>query len=389
MQTEGKEPTQGYETRNRDMDIVELAATVFRERRTIAIFVASFFIAGAIFTKMSPTKFIGSVEIHKLTDYELSEFALWNKLVTPVQQIPKTSINSDLKPVLSTGLVEQFKQKFVRLDAIRMALMTHSKELEGHSGNSQEKAILASSLARNYRIETTKFGTDQITFFTSDRDASIAVLNHAITDILRGLNEENLNSMSASLEAATRARDFEISSIDAERRGAIAYYQSQKQRSIKLLKEQAHIARKLDVKMPAFEVLNQNPNPLVNLYSENSELIYLHGYMAIEEQIWILENRSGKDDVLLADGISELAFRDAEIKASDRIEQLKAILRHLPFNDASFASVKVDLDQVRFEPQSNNLLIFLAWISTGVILGTVFVSLKNALRQRQRNLSNI
>ena len=188
----------------------------------------------------------------------------------------------------------------------------------------------------------------------------------ALTIEIRNLNElENLRSQMSNIS--------DVKILEDKKR-------------IRYLTEQADIARSLGIKSNTLStpVLNQSSKETfsVNLHTSNKVPYYLRGFLAIEKEKLIIEERMASDSSLMAEGYLQIYEKILSLENDLTSTQLKVAIEYLSISsplkwvDIAFRHSKVDSLN---KPKLIVVYLFLL----GAMLGVFYVFILYLIRKQR------
>jgi LPS O-antigen subunit length determinant protein (WzzB/FepE family) len=147
------------------------------------------------------------------------------------------------------------------------------------------------------------------------------------------------------------------------------------------LREQSAIARKLGVKNNTIETqsFGGKNSVVTNVITEMP--LYLRGYEAIEKEIELIEARDNKE--AFVDGFLELEQKKRQLEQDKTLERAEALFADTPvMRGDDFSAVVMTVAATEFESKSKRMLMLAMAVVLGGMVGTVYVLIANAMRQR-------
>jgi hypothetical protein len=193
-----------------------------------------------------------------------------------------------------------------------------------------------------------------------------------LIQIIKIKNSNKLQSLEMDLNIINQSYNEQQKNIDLKR--------------IKFLKEQAQIAKELEIE-------NNQLNNIVGIEENLNNLYYLFGYKMIEKEIDLIQKReylSAKDDVA-----SQSAFtKKIEINKVKRGITEKKLLNRIDILKNDKQSTWIDYDLLNSETtpieikQTDKKLILIAALSFGLIIGIMYVFISKMFQNRIKYLGN-
>jgi len=176
---------------------------------------------------------------------------------------------------------------------------------------------------------------------------------------------------------------FELEEIEQKIINELNDYKISITNRLAFLKEQAEIARTLNIKKNTLEAENfQTDNTVVtNIKSENS--YYLKGYEMIEKEMSLISSR--ENEKLFIPNLIELEKSKRTILQNKKIERLKLLFSETPAaNKDNFVAAKIDFLTTEFKSSKPQLTQILSIsLILGLIVSLIYLFLSNIIHSRK------
>ena len=188
--------------------------------------------------------------------------------------------------------------------------------------------------------------------------------------------------------------------------GTFTATESQSMPTLHSLREQASIARKLEIAKDTIETQMFSAKNTVVANIKTDTPFYLRGYEAIEKEIELIEERDDKqafvsglleleqekrileqDKTLLRveknkiflDSVIELEKKQRAIEQDKTIERIELAFQSTPLaNNNEFSAASINAISTKFEYKNNNILVLA--IVIGLMAGIFYVLISNAFQ---------
>ena len=391
-------------SKTNEMDLLTITLTLWGKRTVLAAATLGFVAAGILLAYARTSVYEGKIVINPLTEAELTGFHKWNQGVSRVASFDwrgtstlDASFNSflfpseptaSLKSAIATpeSLGKKFRIYFQRGEALNSALRQHSKEIENFKGDELEIAALLTKLRRNFVLEEDKSGEVSITITTTDKARSIQILSTVVEVISQAVKQDILKSINSILDAKELSRKLEIERLSVEFEAHKRLYEFKKNQSLTLLREQASVARILNLENPLVNGDPKQPSTGVFNFAKNEldlfeSSYFLQGYDAIEKQIANVETRDDGDIVLMAGNGDDLILIRERLARYNTSEILRPLIKDSPYHDPDFIIINVDLNNLDFISKTNKTLSVSIVSAVGFLLSVVAILVTHALKQ--------
>jgi hypothetical protein len=345
-------------TYNDEINLAKVFQTIWKGKiKLLIILTISIFCAISI-NKNQPDQVIEALTpIIKISEDQLSIFELHN--------------SNDIYLVDSSMLYNKFinilERRKVIKDSIRKFKIVSKKKYENNK-KYEEAVSIASFRVLKKSISTESISTESISnkiiLRGTDRDKLIEIIGYIKAEneklVIQDIREEFKNKIKllkevddieknnikikiqhskddydTKIKKKKQSLEFQIEDINLAIKNSFTDYQNKISKRIQYLKEQAEIARKLDIAKPSMNFKTFNPSITIlglNKSAANSNAksmldvsndvpFYLIGYEAIEKEIDIIKNRKNTKDYLS----NEELLKTKRILSQDKSEIRKEL----------------------------------------------------------------
>lgn len=180
---------------------------------------------------------------------------------------------------------------------------------------------------------------------------------------------------------------MELEDTEEKIENALNDYDKMTSQRLSFLKEQAVIARKLNIAKNVSQTQISDNKGVLSLVNtsipENPKFNYLRGYEAIETEILLTENRNNKEEFV--DGLLELQQKKRETEQDKKVERAKIFFSQTPImTNESFVAAKMEVftTDIKQDPSKRkNMLTLVLAILLGGIIGTIYLVISNAKKK--------
>ena len=385
----------------------------------------------------SPSTFVATTEIRPISTSDLDAYTLSNELgFFPID----ANLLQDL-------FIEELENGVVLQEAIRKYELLDEKQFETTEEFDEAIEIFASSIViqppeitevgsvkpnrRNWTFsieyhdkekwkmaiaDSVASATEIIRLLLKarfDDKVSTALLKQefALEDLSKTIENIKIN-YDKQMQEFELKHGFALADIQTKIDNALQDYVRKAESRSAYLREQAAIARKLKVAKNTIEAQTYNGqnNIVTNVKSDTP--FYLRGYEAIEEEIKLIETRS--NEKLFVTGLLELEAEQRSLKQDQTLQradqnklflaslldlenQQRAIRQNETIDRAkkqfaltplatgeNFKAVSISIPSTKFEGGANINLLFALAIVLGGFMGSAYVLISKAARERQR-----
>ncbi len=361
-----------------EVDLVELIQTVWNGKLVILAFVFVSLAAAFGFTIIRPAPdFIATSQIKPIFTEDQENYRKFN-------EVGVYQVNADRLLAL---FIEQ-------LDSRRVfeRLLVKHRLLERNDFDSDEDfddalVQLASSIniAPPADDDSQQLGGDAkhwtLSFEYNDRDKWLALLKDLKLETTREVQRLVTTQFANITEAMATKRAFELEDLETAIDNTFADYEQAVTSRVAFLKEQAAIARTLNVADNTIEAQSFATQSGMITSITTEVPFYLRGYKAIEKELKLLRSR---DDLApFIDNLAELQRQKRAIEQDKRVERAKSLFALSPIgSEQGFSAVSFEAASTTFKTQSNRMLVVILTAFIGGIIGIAYVLVSNAIKNR-------
>jgi LPS O-antigen subunit length determinant protein (WzzB/FepE family) len=159
----------------------------------------------------------------------------------------------------------------------------------------------------------------------------------------------------------------------------ISKYDDKTRNRLEYLKEQAQIARTLNIEKNTIEAqsFKSNNTIVANVKSDNS--FYLRGYEAIEKELELLKNRTDKESYIPE--LVELYNQKRLLLQNKVLTRSNQAFKNTPIAAGNFKAAHYNFSSAKIEPKKTKIMILVISVFVGLFLGLFALLIRNAVRQ--------
>jgi len=366
-----------------ETDLLHILIILWDGKWKIGIAVAIFTLSAYGILATRPTQnFVATTEIKPISSFD--------------KEIYRLSNNFEFFEVTSEKLlslfIEQLEERKILEEAIVKHKLLDAKDYEDEQTFNDAVIKFASSInilppmpkdgSRNWQIEvkySDKFKLSQM----------LVTVN-----LLTNQNVKNFlqKSFENSVSIAKQIKHIELEDLELKISNTKDDFNRLISDRLVYLREQADIARTLGIEknvlgVQAINTQNEiSPNKITN----REILFYMRGYKAIEREIELTQARRDNDPFI--DGLVSLEQEYRSVKQDMKIERAETLFSSTPIitnDNFSAASIMVLATKFRGASSSWMTKALLMASVVGGIIGSFFVLISNALRNRKKYLTDL
>ena len=389
------QPTPSYDD---EIDLFQLVETIWDGKWLIVAITAFFALGGVTAIKLMPTEHNGSVQIVPQSQAIVAEYTGLNAVLSSARDAHDARDARDARdasdvpgPVITAeSLANDFNREFNDLNEVRAVLEQTSSKLAAFEGTKRERSQFLAGLARAYAVKAP--GKNQafsmLSYSRLNEDEAREVLEASLEKVFASVGRENhkrLVNLKNSLEVQIQT---ELESVEQEVAALIRTARFSSQARMAFLREQASIARELNIAEGATETfVNASADPK-SLQATAEIPFYLRGYRAIEKELEILSGRSDDQLQYHIPELAELLQYKAVLEADPRVQQLDRLIEQIPLLSPEFRPVLIDLDLMEVTSAKKSMLILALSIVVGGMVAVLFVLIRSGYKNYQARKSS-
>ena len=217
--------------------------------------------------------------------------------------------------------------------------------------------------------------------------AFLAALDKQVTESVK---KQLQNSFTATHQILTTKRRFDLEDIDRRLSNALSDYHIETAQTLAFLREQASIARVLN--LASVSLTDRDASTLASDVTQRfPSNFYLRGYLAIEQEIALLESRQDIESYI--QGYGDLRAARRTILQDQNLSRARELFAQTPIasdqNERQFRATRTYISSTEFDYKTGRLLRLLAVsIMLGFAASVAFVLASKALKQRRAEQHN-
>jgi len=429
---------------NDEINLIELMQTVWEGKWKIAVIVVISFIAVTSYQSTKTKNFTAITEIKPLSQFLTDKYIVLNKTI----KLTGTDSNFNIQKITQSNLLNLYidilNNKSVFEDAMRKSNFLDASQYSDEQKYNEAIIKLASSVKilspsiNKKKRDNLEISYSSINFIHDDvkkwKNALIYADELATQLVKKKLLENYNNSLSFLKESKERQLEklktlmtntqidfdkdmkkfemnleFQLEDNQTKIDNALVDYDRETADRLAFLREQASIARKLEIAKNTIEtqMFSAKNTMVANIKTDTP--FYLRGYEAIEKEIELIEVREDKqafvvgllkleqkkrsleqDRTLLRveknkvflNSLIELEKKQRAIEQDKNIERIELAFQSTPLaNNNEFFSAKVNVITTKFVYKNNKILVLTIVIS--LIVGIFYVIISNVFQSHR------
>ncbi|MDA8593617.1 hypothetical protein N9K94_02155, partial [Candidatus Pelagibacter bacterium] len=221
-----------------------------------------------------------------------------------------------------------------------------------------------------------------LNFEISDKESWKNFIEYLENQVNKEIRQSLINQFNTEIEILKIGSKFKLEDIEQNIVNELDDYKITITNRLAFLKEQAEIARTLNIEKNTLEAENfQTDNAIVtNIKSENS--YYLKGYEMIEKEISLISSR--ENEKAFISNLIKLEKNKRAILQSKKIERLKFLFSKTPVADKNnFKAAKIDFLTTVYKHEQSLIKILGISLIIGLIISLIYLFAGNIVASRK------
>lgn len=368
-----------------EIDLIELIEILFRGKWLIGGVTGIISVIAAVVLTIMPATHSMTLSIRSLSPQDMSGYA-------PLNNVPGISppIYADDNLIGQTGVIlAEDLMRAVRSDieakaSLRAALLELDPFFRDFEGTSTEKAQALTKATNAFTFKRREDTSDFLVTETQNILLTRSILIRFV-DIARvNIRRQNLIAIANLSKSIEASLTYEIEALEAEIDNDKQTYFDNLGRKITILKEQAKIARALNLVTPSQNLsINATASSGAGNFQPANERSFTLGYKALEEEARLLEQRKKSDWKVFSPGYAEKAAQLRKLKNDKRLQRVETGLALSPLSrPETFTPAIFDTENILVEPVSNKPLIIILVALLSGLLASIFILFRHYAAQR-------
>jgi len=379
-----------------EIDISHIILNLWENKIKIIGITTAFLILGFLYFNSLAKNFIATTNIKPVSTFEADKYKLYNSFAgedIDVDGKGVVNINQETLLINQETLLDLFIQKIKTTERIEDGIIKFKlvnkdnfKTEIDYQEKIQQTAILIADQIKppsvDEKNENNKKPYWTLNFKIRDKENWKNFLKYLENKANEEIRQSLINTFNKEIEIFNVSSKFELEDIEQKIANELNDYKISITNRLAFLKEQAEIARTLNIKKNTLEAENfQTDNTVVtSIRSENS--YYLKGYEMIEKEISLISSR--ENEKLFISNLIELEKSKRAILQNKKDERLKFLFSETPVaNKNSFIAAKIDsLTTVYKSEQSLTKILSISFM-IGLIVSLIHLFLSNIIYSRK------
>jgi len=430
-----------------EINLIELIKIVWEGKWKIAVVVVISFIVVISYQLTKTKNFTAITKIQPLSSSVVNKFFFLNNIIKLNDTDSNFNIQKITKSSLLNSYLEILNDKSVFEDAMHKSNLLDASQYSDEQKYNEAIIKLASSVKiLSPKIDKKEEGKFEISYPTINfihhddkKWKNILIYVDELTNqfVKKKLLEDYSNTLSflkqskehrledlkiliantvidfdKEMKKFKMNQEFQLEDSQAKINNILIDYDRKTTNRLAFLREQAAIARKLEIAKNTIETQtfsDINSNNMVTNIKTDTPSFYLRGYEAIEKEIELIELRDDKEafvtgllkleqekrsleqdrtlmrvekNKVFLDSIIELEKKQRAVEQDKTIERIELAMQATPLaNNNEFSATSTNVLSTKFEYNDNKILVIA--IVIGLIVGVFYVLISNAFQSHR------
>ena len=370
-------------TYNDEIDISEIILNLWNNKIKIIIITTSFLILGFLNFNFSNKNFITKTNIKPISTFENEKYKTYNSSLAG-----ESIVKINRKNLLDLFINKIQTQEIIKNGIIKFELVNKDDfktEIDYQENIEQTAIFIADQMKPPSNDEKNKNKNKPywtLNFKISDKESWKNFVEYLENKVNKEIRQSLINQFNTEIEILKIGSKFKLEDIEQNIVNELDDYKITITNRLAFLKEQAEIARTLNIEKNTLEAENfQTDNAIVtNIKSENS--YYLKGYEMIEKEISLISSR--ENEKAFISNLIELEKSKRAILQNKKIERLKILFLETPVADKNnFKAAKIDSLTTVYNQETSLIKILSISLIIGLIISLIYLFVGNIVASRK------
>ena len=379
-----------------DLDLIQISIDIWKDKLKIILITLTFVSLALVHSLFNTNKYEAVTEINTMSIFEENLFIPFNTLssYSDIYKINKDKndlidlqFNKITKSNLFNLALNAIRENKIIEDAIKKFKIADKKNFKDKNSYLKyiEKYALTLELLPPVNTDSKLAGEVRkkwtIKFVTEDKNKWEEALDYINIEINKKVRNSLIQNFNIKKNTFELLRNGELDKINNQIINAKKDYEKLSQKRLAFLKEQASIAKQLNIANNTFEALELGSETSVLSTVQTENPYYMRGFTMIEKEIELIKNREDKDS--FTTNLFELEVKQRELLEDKRIEQIDRIFQNSPiFKSEDFKSANIIFKNTKYKNLENKIVLFFLATIIGLLSGIFYILFSNAIIRR-------
>ena len=359
---------------NNESDLSDIIFNIWDNKIKIIIITTAFIILGLLYYQNSSKNFKATTNIKPISTFEDYKYKTYNTLVK------KDLIKINRENLLNL-FISKIQDEEIIKDGIIKSKIINKNDFQikkNYDDQIQKTAIFIIDNITPPLVDERNYQNSypywRLIFEVKNKKKWLNFLEYLETRVNDEIRLSLIKQFNLELEMLKTISKFELEDIEEKIANELYNYKVSISNKLEFLREQAEIARTLNIAKNTLQTENfQTNNTIVtNIKSEESSSYYLKGYEMIEKEINLISSR--ENEKLFIPNLIELEQEKRKILQNREIKRLELLFSRTPVNNKNnFKAAKINYVATNFMPkQSLSNILTIAFL-IGLIISFIYI----------------
>jgi len=343
-----------------EIDLIEVIINIWNNKLKIASITTIFIIVSIAYYFVKKPPLIAKTEILPITIFENNLYAPYNSLLTPQARsddekiITQQRLNNINKDYLLNLFLEELQTKAIIQEAVKKYQLIDQSKFndENEYLEKVEKYALSLDLLRPVNVDGSDRGETRlnwiIEFEINDKDKYEMALSYVESEINKNIQKYLRTNFDITLSNLKLLDQFKLEDLELKIKNVKNDYDTETINRLAFLREQALIARKLNIANNTLEVENFSTPSGVISNVQTATPYYMRGYSMIEKEIELIETRTNKD--AFTENLLDLEKQKRDLLEDKSLERIEKLFNSTPIvNGNNFKAASIIYKDTKYE----------------------------------------
>ena len=377
-----------------EIDLIDVVINIWNNKLKIAVITIIFVVLSITLHFMIKPPLNAKTEILPITLFENNFYSAYNALLEPQVEgddkkiLPKQRLNSINKNTLLNMFLEELQTKEIIKEAIKNYQLIDEKKFKDEDKylEAVEKYALKLNLLGPINVDGSQRGLTRlnwiIEFKINDKDKWEEVLSFVNNKINNNIQNYLKLNFYTNLDNIKLIDQFKLEDLNLKINNVKKDYDTETSNRLAFLKEQALIARNLNIENNTLEVENFSTSSGIISNLQSAKPYYMRGYAMIEKEIELIKTRTNKD--AFTKNLFDLKKDKRNLIENKSLKRIERLFNSTPIiTDNNFKAANIIYQNTKYDSSFSLIKAILLAGIFGVMFGIFHVLVSNAIQQRK------
>ncbi len=373
-----------------EIDLIEALINIKENKLKIAVITIIFIILSSILYSIFEPPLISKTKIVPISIFKESSYSSYNLKIKNFKKDENENLylNQINRDYLLGLFLEELQTKENIIKAIKNYQLIDKKKFDDEDEylEAVEKKASKLDFFKPLNVDGSQKNETKlnwtIEFQIYDKKKWEAALNFVEIEINNNIKKYLKQNFNLTLDNLKLLDQFKLEDLELKIKNAKNDYDIETSNRLAFLKEQALIARKLNIENNTLEVENFSTPSGVISNLQTAKPYYMRGYLMIEKEIELIDTRTNKD--AFTKNLFELENQRRDLLENKSLERVANLFNNTPiFSDNDFKAANIIYKDTEYKNSFSLINIISIAGFFGILFGIFYVMISNAIQQRK------